>query len=172
MDYYSIEEPKKKVVFIPLQKKITMEYMKKHNPTFEELSKFIVVKERIFDNLLISNNTEPINVALKKGPYGFYLKHGTENISLDKDIVPKNANIQTINEELIIERMTEYMKEKEDNNNSLSGASKTPTSRKINEEYSIKTGKYGPYIFFKTDKMKKPKFISLTPFIKKHQKKS
>ena len=66
--------------------------------------------------------------------------------------------------------MTEYMKEKEDNNNSLSGASKTPTSRKINEEYSIKTGKYGPYIFFKTDKMKKPKFISLKPFIKKHQK--
>ena len=165
-----LKEPKKKVVFIPLQKKITMEYMKKHNPTFEELSKFIVVKERIFDNLLISNNTEPISVALKKGPYGFYLKYGTENISLDKDIVPKNANIQTINEEIIIERMREYVKEKEDNNNSLSGASKTPTSRKINEEYSIKTGKYGPYIFFKTDKMKKPKFISLKPFIKKYQK--
>ena len=42
-------------------------------------------------------------------------------ISLDKDIVPKNSKVQTINEELIIERMTEYMKEKEDNN-SLSGS--------------------------------------------------
>ena len=33
--------------------------------------------------------------------------------------------------------------------------------RKINEDASIRNGKFGHYIFFKTSKMKKPKFISL-----------
>jgi len=36
--------------------------------------------------------------------------------------------------------------------------------RQITENLSIRDGKYGNYIFYKTQKMKKPRFISLTGF--------
>ena len=36
--------------------------------------------------------------------------------------------------------------------------------RVINEDLSIRKGKYGSYIFYKTDKMKKPKFFKLKGF--------
>jgi DNA topoisomerase-1 len=38
--------------------------------------------------------------------------------------------------------------------------------RVINDDTSIRSGKYGNYIFYKTMKMKKPKFISLKNFEK------
>jgi len=43
---------------------------------------------------------------------------------------------------------------------------KPPASvvREINELMSIRTGKYGHYLFYKTDTMKKPKFVTLRDF--------
>ena len=47
---------------------------------------------------------------------------------------------------------------------------KTPVSssssiiRNVNNDISIRNGKYGHYIFYKTDKMNKPKFIKLKGF--------
>jgi DNA topoisomerase-1 len=38
--------------------------------------------------------------------------------------------------------------------------------RVINDDISIRSGKYGNYIFYKTPQMKKPKFISLKNFNK------
>ena len=42
--------------------------------------------------------------------------------------------------------------------------------RTINDDTSIRTGKYGDYIFYKTINMKKPKFISLKSFNKDYKK--
>jgi len=36
--------------------------------------------------------------------------------------------------------------------------------RDIDENTSIRNGKYGDYIYYKTEKMKKPKFINLKKF--------
>ena len=36
--------------------------------------------------------------------------------------------------------------------------------RKIDDNSSVRNGKYGPYIFYKTSVMKKPKFIKLKAF--------
>jgi DNA topoisomerase-1 len=36
--------------------------------------------------------------------------------------------------------------------------------RYVSTDVSIRTGKYGPYVYYKTDKMKKPTFYSLTKF--------
>ena len=33
--------------------------------------------------------------------------------------------------------------------------------KQLNENISIRKGKYGPYVFYKTDKMKKPRFINM-----------
>ena len=45
----------------------------------------------------------------------------------------------------------------------IQGGKQTSSSilKKINENISIRKGKYGPYVFYKTDKMKKPKFINM-----------
>ena len=33
--------------------------------------------------------------------------------------------------------------------------------KELNKDISIRTGKFGPYVYYKTQKMKKPKFISI-----------
>ena len=42
--------------------------------------------------------------------------------------------------------------------------------RTINDDISIRNGKYGDYIFYKTINMKKPKFISLKGFNEDYKK--
>jgi len=42
--------------------------------------------------------------------------------------------------------------------------------RTINDDISIRNGKYGDYIFYKTANMKKPKFISLKGLNKDYKK--
>ena len=41
-----------------------------------------------------------------------------------------------------------------------------PVLLEISKEASIRNGKHGPYIYYKTDKMKKPKFFALDKDIK------
>ena len=36
-----------------------------------------------------------------------------------------------------------------------------PTNIPLNDNMSIRSGKYGPYVYYKTKEMKKPKFLSL-----------
>jgi DNA topoisomerase-1 len=48
--------------------------------------------------------------------------------------------------------------------NSSSSNSQSKIVRQITENVSIRHGKYGNYIFYKTQKMKKPRFISLNGF--------
>jgi topoisomerase IA-like protein len=59
------------------------------------------------------------------------------------------------------------------NGDNSASASATTTSggeggivRIINDDISIRSGKYGNYIFYKTVQMKKPKFVSLKNFNK------
>ena len=37
----------------------------------------------------------------------------------------------------------------------------TSVLRVVTSEISVRKGKFGPYVFYKTDKMKKPKFIPM-----------
>jgi DNA topoisomerase-1 len=83
-------------------------------------------------------------VSVKKGPYGLYLEHGTNKISLKE-----KYEIQNIKLEDIIENLNQEQKK----NSSL--------LRNLNKEYSVRKGKYGNYIFYKTEKMKVPKFINI-----------
>ena len=81
-------------------------------------------------------------IVLKKGKYGVYAKWGNNNVSL-KSL--GNRPIENIRLEDIV---------------SIIRATSEGT-RKINDHLSIRTSKKGPYIFFKTPKMKKPGFFSL-----------
>jgi DNA topoisomerase-1 len=88
-----------------------------------------------------------IDVYLKKGKFGLYISYNDNNISLKG--LKKEAEEITINDVL------PYI----ENNNQSS-----KVTRMINENASIRNGKFGHYIYYKTNTMKKPKFIALKKY--------
>ncbi len=82
-----------------------------------------------------------IEIILKIGKFGNYIEYGDKNIS-----------IKTINKEFHEITITDVIDILDNKSNIL---------RQISNEISIRNGKFGDYIFYKTDKMKKPKFIPL-----------
>ena len=90
------------------------------------------------DNLLGEYNGAPI--LLKHGQYGKYIECGSKKVSLKTDV-----------EELTTKKAIELLEADKD---SSIIRSFTPT-------LSIRRGKYGPYVFYKTTKMPKPKFLSI-----------
>lgn len=98
------------------------------------------------DKLLgLYNNKE---VYLKKGNFGYYLENGD---------IKKSLNYVKINipqKNITLEDAIQILDETSNSSNKL--------IRRINNDLSIRTGKYGDYIFYKTDKMKKPQFLKLT----------
>jgi DNA topoisomerase I len=83
-------------------------------------------------------------VILKKGKYGLYVNYNNKNTSL-KDIRKKMQHIT-------LKDVEKILKTQKNNSNIL---------REINENASIRKGKWGPYVFYKTDKMKKPRFLKI-----------
>ena len=94
------------------------------------------------------------DLFIKKGKYGVYAKWGNETKSLNEDFSL-----------LPIEKI-EYLDvlkflEKE---NLLDPSKPVGFLRDINEHISIRTGKFGDYIFYKKPRMKKPEFLKLNGF--------
>lgn len=83
---------------------------------------------------------------IKSGPYGKYLQFENENVSFKTLHLDETET----DESTIIKSFVE----KEDNS----------LIRKLNDELSIRNGKYGAYIYYKTKDMKKPKFYNLNAF--------
>mgnify|MGYP001228940331 CR=1 FL=1 len=83
-------------------------------------------------------------VILKNGKYGLYVTVDGKNMSIKTD---------KSEDEITLEDVIPF----------IQGGKQTSSSllKKINENISIRKGKYGPYVFYKTDKMKKPKFINM-----------
>ena len=86
---------------------------------------------------------EENEVVLKKGKFGLFVVYKDKNYSL-KGINKSQSKITIDDVKEIIENQ-----------------SKSSIVRYINSDISIRSGKYGNYIFYKTKKMKKAKFISL-----------
>lgn len=98
------------------------------------------------------------SVYLKSGKYGPYIQWGSNRKSvsiLDKPIVDI-----TIDDAIsVIEtRVTSNNSNNNNNNNS------NTMVRDIDKNTSIRKGKYGDYIFYKTDAMKRPEFLKLNQF--------
>jgi len=88
-------------------------------------------------------------VILKSGKYGAYFEYDNTNISASS--TKKEFDDITI-----------------DDFKNISNVKKKVVIRQINDNTSIRTGKYGDYIFYKTPKMSKPRFLKLTDFIKEN----
>ena len=90
-------------------------------------------------------------LIIKDGPHGYYLEYKKEKTSLNAIDVDVSEWIK--DQEMNDERMKiliDYMNQKKINEN----------KNKINDNISIRKSERGYYIFYKTSKMKKPKFYS------------
>lgn len=119
--------------------KIEMDKLEAGEYTFEMLAE---TEKRI---LGIWNEHE---IELKSGKYGAYVEYGDEiKVSLSK--------IKKTLDKIVLEDVLPLL-----------GVAQKPTTvlRVLSPTLSIRNGKFGPYIFYKTEKMKNPKFYDLKGF--------
>jgi DNA topoisomerase I len=84
------------------------------------------------------------DVVLKNGKYGMYVTIGT-----------KNTSVKYINksfEDIELDDVVEYINKKNTGSNII---------RTLSETTSIRKGKYGLYVYYKTSEMNRPRFISM-----------
>ena len=89
------------------------------------------------------------NVILKRGKFGIYVEYDNRKISIKNE--EKNFA------DIILSDVIDLL-----------DGQPSGTVRQITNEMSIRCGKYGHYIYYKTNKMKKPKFINLQKFKDDH----
>ena len=85
------------------------------------------------------------DVLLKKGKFGLYVACGGKNYSV-KHLKKKMERV-TLNDVMGVLSGTQSANPK--------------VLRILREDLSVRKGKWGPYLFYKTDKMKKPSFLKL-----------
>ncbi len=88
------------------------------------------------------------DVILKNGKFGIYVQYNNKNIALNTEL--KRLKFAEINLSHVIELLDDSREQKEKN-----------ILKELNKDVSIRTGKFGAYVYYKTQKMKKPKFISI-----------
>ncbi len=98
------------------------------------------------------------DLFIKKGKYGIYAQWGDEIKSL-KNEFEKIEDIQYIN-------VIKYL----DKDTILDPSKPVGFVRELNNNLSIRTGKYGDYIFYKKPRVKKPVFYKLTGFNNDYKK--
>jgi hypothetical protein len=78
-------------------------------------------------------------------------RNGEQNAELYSGDVPKDLSVFT----------NDY---RDINQNCSIPPTKTNTTRVLNTDMSVRTGKYGPYVYYKTAKMKTPTFFNIKKY--------
>jgi len=130
--------------FYGVKKDINITKLKEGGYKLEEL---IETKEETTKLLGVYNEE---NVYLKNGKYGYYLECGQLRKSL------KTIKINVPFKEIKIDDALTILKDCDSETNGL--------VRKISNDLAIRKGKFGDYLFYKTQTMKKPQFLKLNEF--------
>jgi DNA topoisomerase-1 len=139
------------VTFKSVRKDIDLNKLRNGEYTIDDLVETAEDKEKQIESSSIGNYKN-LPVYVKTGKFGKYLEWNEMKTSL-KHIKTKIENI-TIDD--VAEDLYD-LETKEDEPSIL---------REITEDASIRKGKYGDYIYYKTKKMKKPRFLKLEGFNK------
>ena len=86
-------------------------------------------------------------MIIKKGKFGLYVTWGNNKLSLNG--IDKSIG------EITLEDVKSFMTTTKKNTSAI---------RDITKELSIRTGKYGLYLFYKTEKMTKPRFLNIKDY--------
>lgn len=145
----------KKVYFLQVKKNLDLESLKHiQNISLEDVIDTIVSdKEAI-------GKYKGQDLFIKKGKYGIYAQWGKETKSLKEEFSTlKVEEIQYID-------VIRYL----DKDTVLDPTKPVGLVRELNSHSSIRTGKYGDYIFYKKPRDKKPQFFKLNGFDSDYKK--
>ena len=131
------------IKFIPVIEDLDLDKVRNGEYTLDQVLKTGSVHGA--KNILGTYNNLPLEVKI--GKFGMYAVWGTNNRSLKA--------MKKEMDEITIEEVIRYL----DN-----GVKESGVVRKINNYTTIQNGKYGHYIYYKTNKMTKPAFYKLAPF--------
>jgi DNA topoisomerase-1 len=129
-----------KISFKSVKKHIDLDKLKNGEYKLEEIIEL--------DNKLLGKYKSD-NLYVKKGKYGIYAEWGSNKKSLNE--MKKDIEV------LELDEVIEFI----ENNEGTGGKN---CVRVIDKSLSIRNGKYGDYIFYKTEKMSKPQFYKLGGF--------
>ena len=129
-----------KISFKSVKKHIDLDKLKNGDYKLEEIIEL--------DNKLLGKYKSD-NLYIKKGKYGIYAEWGSNKKSLNE--MKKDIEV------LELDEVIEFI----ENNEGTGGKN---CVRVIDKNLSIRNGKYGDYIFYKTEKMTKPQFYKLKGF--------
>ena len=149
------EKDKDIVTFIPVKKDIDLQKLERGEYKLED-----VIEYTKNDNVC-AGKYQGFDLLLKKGKYGLYASWGenTKSLSCFGNRPMENITYEDILE--IIEKNKDNDKDTTDSNKKSFTAN---IIRKLNDNISIRNGKFGDYIFYKTSKMTKPQFLKLGGF--------
>lgn len=123
---------------------IDLEKLRNGGYTLNELMYSDNSSPSVNENRVLGEYNEE-EVVLKNGKFGVYVTMGGKNTSLkyiNKDM-----------EDITLEDVIEYINKKAKPSSSI--------IKELSKDVSIRKGKYGPYVFYKTSGMSRPKFISM-----------
>ena len=139
----------KKISFLPVKKNIDIDNLK----LATNLTLDCVVDNIVIDKEAIGKYKGQ-DLFIKKGKYGIYAQWGKETKSLKEEFTHlKIEEIQYID-------VIRYL----DKDTVLDPTKPVGLVRELNNHISIRTGKYGDYIFYKKPRAKKPDFLKLDGF--------
>ena len=130
-----------KTSFKSVKKNIDMNKLKNGEYTLNE----IIDTNRVGSNNINLGEYEGEDVILKKGKYGMYITYKGKNSSI--------GHIKKQMSKIVLEDVLDVLKGKKSSNPNI--------VKIITEEMSVRKGKYGNYVYYKTKKMSKPKFIPM-----------
>jgi DNA topoisomerase-1 len=173
------EDGKKKIEYKSVKKDIDVAKLKRGE---YELTDIIDEKGNIDMGGIKLGIYDSNEIILKRGKYGLYFVWGEQKKSLS-GLFPKNKNPSTITyHEIVkiiemsktqIQSQVENMNGDHDDDEGGGGGGSVSIGnkllvkgmvRKITDDISIRNGKYGDYIFYKTPEMKNPTFLKLKGF--------
>ncbi len=145
----------KNVSFLQVKKNLDLQSLQ-HAP---QLKLEDVIDTTIIDKEAIGKYKGQ-DLFIKKGKYGIYAQWGKETKSLKEEFGAfKIEEIQYLD-------VIRYL----DKDTVLDPSKPVGLVRELNNHLSIRTGKYGDYIFYKKPRMKKPEFYKLNGFDSDYKK--
>ena len=136
-----------KTKFLSIRKDIELDLEKLHQGGYQ-ISEIIATKSQYSGNVLGTHNGQ--DVVLKKGRYGLYITYNGKNYSL--------KGVQKDENDIKLEDVIDIINGKRSNTNII---------LTINDTLSVRNGKYGPYVYYKTSKMTKPRFFNFNQMFKR-----
>jgi len=137
------------VEFLPIKKSFVIDIDKIKREIYN-IDELVVYKQSYLGKY------QDIGMFLRTGPYGHYIEWNQikKSVTIDENLI-----YHTVNLEYAIELF-----ETKPNTETSDDISNTKIVRSLNEVMSIRKGKFGNYIYYKTPEFKKPIFVNLSTF--------